>query len=711
MASGLPLDGASTYRHALDGLCRCGVAHGLAPTPERLEPDRGPLTARDFSRCVAPYPCDYRDEHGRVLYRVARWLDGRGGKSYAYYHPDKGAGWLAGRGTGQRVPYRLPELRQGIARGECVHICEGEKNVHALLDLGVVATTNDGGAGKWRPEDSAGLEGAREVVIWADNDDPGRTHAEDIARSLHAVDVQDLRIVHFPELPMHGDVADWIQNLGELDGASKRDAVLKRAATATQWVPNRSTAPQLDKRSPPPGRRNPWAAIQSAAQFILSPDPHEDFLEPRMLARGSLTLLFSPRGIGKTLYAHAVAVKQARMGSRVLLIDRDNSRRELKRRLRGWGAGDVESLSILGRDDAPALTDRDAWLRFPLAEYDLVLIDALDSSTEGVGEQDSARPSLALAPLLDIAHTAAGPAVLILGNTIKSGSHGRGSGVVEDRADIVYEVRDVTDMRPTGTKAWWLELPPADRGSWADRAGRRKKRDSYRLAFAPTKFRIGEEPEPFVYEIRLSTDPWACDEVTDQLIGASEEALANATCERAKRRQEAAAALAAKVWERAAKGQPMHERDDAVPFLMELGLSRSDARNLIAESAAGRWRMGGNSRRGDPRVLLPPDAVGPASSAAEISGHAGSHQLRLGSLSILADEESCGRPESVPVVDAPAAGANGAARRPNSTDPGLNAAASEVAAIEPACPRCGGRVIRWEVGPICTQCHCGAPQA
>jgi len=83
----------------------------------------------------------------------------------------------------------------------------------------------------------------------------------------------------------------------------------------------------------------------------------------------------------------------------------------------------------------------------PYSDFDLVVVDAWDSMAEGMGEQDSSKPARALAPLLDVCHRENGTAVLLLGNTIKSAQHSRGSGVVEDRADIVYEVRDTTGFR------------------------------------------------------------------------------------------------------------------------------------------------------------------------------------------------------------------------------------------------------------------------
>src|SRR5262249_34486092 len=158
---------------------------------------------------------------------------------------------------------------------------------------------------------------------------------------------------------------------------------------------------------------------------------------------------------------------------------------------------------------------------------------------EGVGEQDSGKPAKAIAPLLDVAHRADGPAILVLGNTIKSGSHGRGSGVVEDRGGIVYEVRDATDFRPGGTKPWYTELPAAGREGWAERATRRQKRDRYVLAFTSSKFRVGSEPEPFALEINLSAEPWQLREVTDEIDQAGQPARAAAVAEQARAEQAA----------------------------------------------------------------------------------------------------------------------------------------------------------------------------
>jgi putative DNA primase/helicase len=348
----------------------------------------------------------------------------------------------------------------------------------------------------------------------------------------------------------------------------------------------------------------PWARAEAAPVFVTSEDdPAADFIEARLLARGSVTEWFSPRGLGKTHAGHGLLVKHARLGRRVLLIDRDNSRREVRRRLRAWGAADAPTLHILTRDGAPALTDRAAWRTFPVASYDLVLVDSLDASTEGVGEQDSARPSLALASLLDVVRQENGPAILVLGNTIKTGSHGRGSGVTEDRADIVYEVRDATGLQPSGGKPWWLELPAAGRDAWGERAVRRRRRDRYRLAFIPSKFRVGEEPDPFILEIDLSGEPWDLRDVTADLEAAGRAAVETRAADQAERRTTAELALTVRIGEQADAGAPW-TTSQAERYLADAhGLRRREARELVAAGRA--WRLKADrSRRGHPRLLF-----------------------------------------------------------------------------------------------------------
>lgn len=523
----------------------------------------------------ATYP--YVDESERLLYEVVRFLP----KDFRQRRPDGHDGWIWNLNGTRRVLYRLPQVLAAIAAGKRMWLCEGEKDVHALEAHGCVATTNPGGALKWRSEYTETLRGAR-VVIVADRDEPGRAHAQQVRKALDGV-AQQVVVVE----PAEGkDVTDHFAA-----GKALRDLVPVTLRPETPTIADAT----------------PWSRIQSAPDFLQSVEPDVTFLEQRLIVAGGVTMLFSPRGIGKTHIGHALAVKLAGNGLRVLLLDRDNPPKEFHRRLQGWAAHTVPTLKILSRKDAPALTDGAAWASFPVGAYDVLILDSLDSFTEGVGEQDSSRVSRALATLLDIVRRPDGPAVLIPGNTVKSGVHSRGSGVVEDRADIVFEVRDATDLQPSGTKPWWEELPPAGAEAWAARANRRKRRSMYRLALVPSKFRVGSEPDPFILEVNLSTEPWTLTDATALVDAAGEEARRLADAARQARREAAKGALQAAVQDAAASQNPLVYRD-AEAFLREQGLTRDDARELLdTEGALGKaWRFERRTdQRGKPRLLLP----------------------------------------------------------------------------------------------------------
>ena len=339
-------------------------------------------------------------------------------------------------------------------------------------------------------------------------------------------------------------------------------------------------------------RTSPWSLAVGMNEFLGGEEESLEFMLPRVIVKGAVVGVFSPRGLGKSLWELSVAVSLAKAGIKVFLIDRDNPRRTVRERLRAFGAtADLSNLKVLSRENAPPLTDSASWREFPYADFDLVILDSLDSAAEGIGEQDSAKPSKAIAPLLDIAHRENGPAVLVLGNCIRTGAHSRGSGVIEDRADIVFEVRDATGLCPSGEKPWVEELPPADAGSWVSRSSRRKHREKYRLAFIATKFRIGEEPDPFILEIDLTTDPWSVLDVTDVVDRQGKEERQQRAREKTETVRRAREDLVREIRRRHQENLvPMLKDKHAVPFLTALGLTRNAARELL-NNPQGAWEL------------------------------------------------------------------------------------------------------------------------
>jgi hypothetical protein len=154
----------------------------------------------------------YVDEHGVPVGRVHRLDLADGSKRIFQERPD-GDGWKPGLGGALLPLYRLPQVIEHAAAGSRVLIVEGEKVVDALDRLGVFATTNAGGAGKWRSDLTASLQGAHITVI-GDCDWPGRCHATDVTRELVAAGTDATMPLDLD--PGRHDGYDLVDDLAEL---------------------------------------------------------------------------------------------------------------------------------------------------------------------------------------------------------------------------------------------------------------------------------------------------------------------------------------------------------------------------------------------------------------------------------------------------------------------------------------------------------------
>lgn len=346
---------------------------------------------------------------------------------------------------------------------------------------------------------------------------------------------------------------------------------------------------------------NPWASAKAAAAFIAEGEADVDYLARHILVRSGVTIFASPRGLGKTHVAIAVACAAARnqyfrgeqlKTTRVLYLDRDNPPSDLRRRLRHWGAGEAEALKVLDRNKCPPLTDAPAWNNFPYTEYDLVIIDSFSAATEGIKEKEAGETGKVLAAVLDNARK--GPSMLLLANCRKDEGVIRGSGVIGDRADIVYEIRDATELKLEAKHEHWLDaLPPSDETQWAAKSKRRKRREAYRLAFVVSKFRVGEEPDPFILEIRLPDEgDWSVIDVTAQVEDELSQLKGEATEARRSTENMAIEALKTTIAERYAVGSVV-TATEAVEILHGAGLTRDHARHVrddLSVGIAARWR-------------------------------------------------------------------------------------------------------------------------
>jgi predicted P-loop ATPase len=106
-----------------------------------------------------------------------------------------------------------------------VCIVEGEKDVHTLMGMGMIATCNSSGAKKWRAEFKSYFHG-RKVMIIPDPDTAGEEHAMMVASNLYQI-AKSIRIVRLDD-----DVSDWVAKGGTVGQLGKK------YSTAPEWKPD-----------------------------------------------------------------------------------------------------------------------------------------------------------------------------------------------------------------------------------------------------------------------------------------------------------------------------------------------------------------------------------------------------------------------------------------------------------------------------------------
>jgi putative DNA primase/helicase len=156
----------------------------------------------------------YTDERERLLYEIVRreWLrDGARQKTFLqrYRDPEKPNEYIW-RKHSRQVLYRLHK----VAPADVVWLVEGEKDVHTLEKLGLVATTWAGGAkAKWLAGYSQTLAG-KKIYIIPDNDEAGVSCMQKCFDKLS--EIANVLVVRVPG-PPKSDVTDWLNDGGTIE--------------------------------------------------------------------------------------------------------------------------------------------------------------------------------------------------------------------------------------------------------------------------------------------------------------------------------------------------------------------------------------------------------------------------------------------------------------------------------------------------------------
>ncbi|MCB2079328.1 MAG: AAA family ATPase [Novosphingobium sp.] len=170
--------------------------------------------ANDPGKIEAVYR--YEDWAGELVHEVVRYAP----KNFRQRRPDGKGGHLWNMKGVAPTLYNLPRVHDAATKGELVIVVEGEKDADRLNGLGLTATCNAGGAGKWKPEHSRQLAGARVAVI-PDNDEAGRDHAEHVAAAMSQYS-PEVKIVPLEPSHRKGDVSDWLASGGAVDELARQ---------------------------------------------------------------------------------------------------------------------------------------------------------------------------------------------------------------------------------------------------------------------------------------------------------------------------------------------------------------------------------------------------------------------------------------------------------------------------------------------------------
>ncbi len=171
---------------------------------------------------------DYTDENGKILYQNVRFE----GKDFWHRQFDKNGGEVWNLDGVRRVPYRLPELVEGVKEKVEIWLCEGEKDADNLRNFGFTVSSFK----NWKSEFNRFVKNS-DVVLFIDHDKAGLKQANEAAKILFG-NVASLKMVDLfsnePLLDKHGsDVSDFIDLCAEAEQLSE-DEIAERLCIAAE---------------------------------------------------------------------------------------------------------------------------------------------------------------------------------------------------------------------------------------------------------------------------------------------------------------------------------------------------------------------------------------------------------------------------------------------------------------------------------------------
>ena len=312
--------------------------------------DEGPPQRHEVRRHT------YRDNNGVAVRIKIKRPNGEYTNWYRVFENDNSVGWQAKKPNEfANVPYTTAALDPFYPdlKDDQLFWPEGEKDVDTLSRFNLPAFTF-GGVGDGLPAAIEHYLRDRHLVILADNDDPGRKHAERKATLAASAGAATIRVIHFPDLSSKGDVSDFLERRSPEDLTARVDAAL-------QWQPSEPLG--IDSLA---AQENRGPDYQLVMRCMADVEPGKvQWLWPDRIAIGKQTLIGGEPGLGKSQITAALAAAvttggvwpcsegRAPVGSVIILSAEDDASDTIRPRLDAAGADvhGVHLISSVGQND------------------------------------------------------------------------------------------------------------------------------------------------------------------------------------------------------------------------------------------------------------------------------------------------------------------------------------------------------------------------
>ncbi len=341
---------------------------------------------------------NYTDVAGNLFFQVIRYEP----KGFLQRRPDGKGEWIYNLKDVRLVPYNLPEL----IKADSVIIVEGEKDVETLKVIGITATCNPMGAGKWRPEYNQYFKG-KKIAIIPDNDEPGKNHALQVAKNLKGI-AESVKIIDLPDLKDKEDITDFLKSGGT------KEKLIEIIEATPEWIPEKSSF------------QNIGMPLIKLGDLFKEPDAVVDYIIDGLLPAGGFSVIASKPKVGKSTLVRNSALSVAKGETfldrsvnkgAVIYYALEEKRAEVKKHFRDMGADGTEEIYIYA---GGATVDALKQIK-KVAESlkpSLIVIDPLFRLTKIKDGNDYAQVTAALDPILRLARDT-GAHVLCVHHTSK----------------------------------------------------------------------------------------------------------------------------------------------------------------------------------------------------------------------------------------------------------------------------------------------------